>query len=86
LKPIPLLYHLLNIFFPSTFITVNHSTTQITSYLRLAAAIADLFTARFNPSQPLGDVAYQEQRQQLRTQIESDIQEDLVAKEVRRRR
>jgi hypothetical protein len=49
----------------------------------LAAGIADLFTARFDPVNPLPDSKYHAMRQQLRDEIENDVQEDAVAKEVK---
>jgi glutamate dehydrogenase len=51
-------------------------------YLRHAAGIADLFAARFDPDHPLPDARYRAWRQALRDEIELDVQEDSVAKEV----
>ena len=51
-------------------------------HLRHAVGIADLFQERFNPEQALPENRYRAWVRTLRSDIEADVQEDQVAKEV----
>mmetsp|Transcript_39648 Transcript_39648/g.73037 ORF Transcript_39648/g.73037 Transcript_39648/m.73037 type:complete len:1251 (+) Transcript_39648:78-3830(+) len=59
-----------------------NAVVQHPRYLRLAAGVADLLIARFDPGHPLTDSRYAAWRQALRDEIDNDVQEDPVAKEV----
>lgn len=58
------------------------AVVQQPRYLRHAAGIADLFIARFDPATPLPEARFKAWVQALRNEIELDVQEDTVAKEV----
>lgn len=60
------------------------AVVQQPRYLRHAAGIADLFIARFDPAAPLPEARFKAWVQALRNEIELDVQEDTVAKEVTR--